>query len=228
MCRTSLPTDGIMKMTFGTKAFFGYLKRGRRAGALVQHLSRADESEVGPIADPSAYARQIASLHAGDPLDNARILAAVPSIERNYPVYDMDELSTWSTPRVLLMGDAAHAVAPHSGQGASMAIEDALVLAACLDEQREPRGGILPLRELAPRPCRDGHRHRPAGRIAKARAELAGPAHPRSHPAAGDADGGQGAGADVPLPRRSHAACPARSVRDVAATLVRAGYNRAF
>jgi 2-polyprenyl-6-methoxyphenol hydroxylase-like FAD-dependent oxidoreductase len=32
------------------------------------------------------------------------------------------------------MGDAAHAVAPHSGQGASMAIEDALVLAACLDQ----------------------------------------------------------------------------------------------
>jgi 2-polyprenyl-6-methoxyphenol hydroxylase-like FAD-dependent oxidoreductase len=32
------------------------------------------------------------------------------------------------------MGDAAHAVAPHSGQGASMAIEDALVLAACLDD----------------------------------------------------------------------------------------------
>jgi 2-polyprenyl-6-methoxyphenol hydroxylase-like FAD-dependent oxidoreductase len=31
------------------------------------------------------------------------------------------------------MGDAAHAVAPHSGQGASMAIEDGLVLASSLD-----------------------------------------------------------------------------------------------
>jgi len=31
------------------------------------------------------------------------------------------------------MGDAAHAVAPHSGQGASMAIEDALVLSAALE-----------------------------------------------------------------------------------------------
>ena len=43
---------------------------------------------------------------------------------------------------VLLMGDAAHAVAPHSGQGASMAIEDALVLAACLDARRARRGGV--------------------------------------------------------------------------------------
>jgi 2-polyprenyl-6-methoxyphenol hydroxylase-like FAD-dependent oxidoreductase len=42
----------------------------------------------------------------------------------------MPELERWSRGRVLLMGDAAHAVAPHSGQGASMAIEDGLVLAA--------------------------------------------------------------------------------------------------
>jgi len=46
----------------------------------------------------------------------------------------MPELAHWSKGRVLLMGDAAHAVAPHSGQGASMAIEDALVLAASLEE----------------------------------------------------------------------------------------------
>ena len=37
------------------------------------------------------------------------------------------------TGRVVLLGDAAHAVSPHTGQGASMAIEDAVVLAACLD-----------------------------------------------------------------------------------------------
>jgi 2-polyprenyl-6-methoxyphenol hydroxylase-like FAD-dependent oxidoreductase len=33
------------------------------------------------------------------------------------------------------LGDAAHAVGPHAGQGASMAIEDALVLAACLEAE---------------------------------------------------------------------------------------------
>ncbi len=126
-------TDGLMNMTFGTKAFFGYLKEGD-GPVLWFNTYPAPESEIGPIADPRAYARKVAALHAGDPLDNAKILAAVPGIDRNFPVYDMDELSTWSTPRVLLMGDAAHAVAPHSGQGASMAIEDALVLAACLDD----------------------------------------------------------------------------------------------
>jgi 2-polyprenyl-6-methoxyphenol hydroxylase-like FAD-dependent oxidoreductase len=39
------------------------------------------------------------------------------------------------------MGDAAHAVSPHSGQGASMALEDAIVLAGhlrdCIDSPAE-------------------------------------------------------------------------------------------
>jgi len=33
---------------------------------------------------------------------------------------------------MVLVGDAAHAVSPSSGQGASMAIEDAVVLGRCL------------------------------------------------------------------------------------------------
>ena len=36
---------------------------------------------------------------------------------------------TWSTGRVVLIGDAAHATAPNMAEGASLAIEDALVLA---------------------------------------------------------------------------------------------------
>ena len=126
-----------MLMTFGKRAFFGYLKQGN-GPVLWFNQYPAPESEVGPIADPKAYAAAIGAMHADDPLDNRRILAAVKRIDRNFPVYDMDGLSRWWTPRVLLMGDAAHAVAPHSGQGASMAIEDAVVLAACLNEQPEP------------------------------------------------------------------------------------------
>jgi 2-polyprenyl-6-methoxyphenol hydroxylase-like FAD-dependent oxidoreductase len=93
----------------------------------------APESDTGPIKDAGHYARFIESLHRDDPLDNAKIMAGVESIDRNYPIYDMPELQHWSKGRVLLMGDAAHAVAPHSGQGASMAIEDGLVLASSLD-----------------------------------------------------------------------------------------------
>src|SRR3989440_10528421 len=38
----------------------------------------------------------------------------------------------WVVGRVALLGDAAHALAPHLGQGAGQAIEDAFVLAECL------------------------------------------------------------------------------------------------
>lgn len=126
------PTNGLMNMTFGKKAFFGYLAA---PGQPVMWFNTypAPESDTGPITDPRAYARSIEGMHRDDPLDNARIMASVESIERNYPIYDMPELEHWSKGRVLLMGDAAHAVAPHSGQGASMAIEDGLVLASSLD-----------------------------------------------------------------------------------------------
>jgi 2-polyprenyl-6-methoxyphenol hydroxylase-like FAD-dependent oxidoreductase len=46
--------------------------------------------------------------------------------------YDLPHVPTWHTARMIIIGDAAHAPSPSSGQGASMAMEDALVLAACL------------------------------------------------------------------------------------------------
>lgn len=38
----------------------------------------------------------------------------------------------WNTPRALIIGDAAHAASPATGQGASMALEDAVILAKAL------------------------------------------------------------------------------------------------
>lgn len=50
--------------------------------------------------------------------------------------YDVPHLSRWSHDRVVLLGDAAHAMSTAAGQGAAMALEDAVVLARalCLDE----------------------------------------------------------------------------------------------
>jgi FAD-dependent urate hydroxylase len=42
------------------------------------------------------------------------------------------ELDRWHSGRVVLVGDAAHAAPPHMGEGGSMAIEDAVVLAEVL------------------------------------------------------------------------------------------------
>ena len=70
--------------------------------------------------------------------NNRAIIEAESAVRAVYPDYDIPSLPQWFTNHIVLMGDAAHAVTPHSGQGASMAIEDALVLAACLETEVTP------------------------------------------------------------------------------------------
>ena len=45
---------------------------------------------------------------------------------------------SWHSGRVVLLGDAVHASTPHLGQGAGMAIEDAIVLAEELEKAADP------------------------------------------------------------------------------------------
>lgn len=44
----------------------------------------------------------------------------------------------WRDGRVVLIGDAAHAASPSSGQGASLALEDAAFLSVCLRDIADP------------------------------------------------------------------------------------------
>lgn len=47
-------------------------------------------------------------------------------------VYDIDPIDTWHSDSVVLMGDAAHSMLHHQGQGANSAVEDAGALADAL------------------------------------------------------------------------------------------------
>lgn len=47
-------------------------------------------------------------------------------------ICDRDPITRWHSGRVVLLGDAAHPMTPNLGQGAGQAIEDAVVLDACL------------------------------------------------------------------------------------------------
>ncbi|GGG50661.1 salicylate hydroxylase [Kocuria dechangensis] len=49
-------------------------------------------------------------------------------------VYDIDPVGTWHSDSVVLLGDAAHSMLHHQGQGANSAIEDAGALADALAE----------------------------------------------------------------------------------------------
>lgn len=88
-----------------------------------------------PGAESAADMRkEIRDLFAGWPEPVARIIQATPTrAVRMIAVHDLEPLHTWSRANVLLVGDAAHAPLPTSGQGACQALEDAWHLVRCLD-----------------------------------------------------------------------------------------------
>ena len=57
-------------------------------------------------------------------------------------ICDRRPLRRWSDGRVTLLGDAAHPMTPDLGQGAAQAIEDAVVLAACVRAERDVRAAL--------------------------------------------------------------------------------------
>ena len=58
----------------------------------------------------------------------------------------------WGKGRIQLLGDAAHPVLPNGGQGANGAFEDAFILAAWLDEQRDDATAALQSYEAVRKP----------------------------------------------------------------------------
>lgn len=58
-------------------------------------------------------------------------------------IWDFAPMKRWSSGRITLLGDAAHATTPNLGQGACMAIESAYVLADCVAETDDIAAALL-------------------------------------------------------------------------------------
>jgi FAD-dependent urate hydroxylase len=73
-----------------------------------------------------------------------QVIRATPADAiRKILVHDLDPVPVWHRDNVLLIGDAAHAPLPTSGQGACQALEDAWHLARCLAQHGHDLAGAL-------------------------------------------------------------------------------------
>jgi salicylate hydroxylase len=112
-----------------------------RAGELLNYVGfvpadeEMKESWSAP-GDPDTLRREFADW---DP----RIVVLLQHVRTTFrwALYDREPLPTWTRGRLTLLGDAAHPMLPHLGQGANQSIEDGITLAtilACADRHTAP------------------------------------------------------------------------------------------
>lgn len=124
--------------TYGASGFFGYAGIANGDVMWWSNLPRQQElprEELADVTLDGIKQEMLAIYHDyHEPIPTLLQNSHSP-VKHN--IHDIQSLSTWHKDRVLLIGDAAHAVNPNSGQGASMALEDAMYLAKLLNNSRD-------------------------------------------------------------------------------------------
>ncbi|HVK21615.1 MAG TPA: NAD(P)/FAD-dependent oxidoreductase [Actinokineospora sp.] len=132
-----VPVDtpvGTAQMIFGKRAFFGYTPSPD--GTVWWFANPPQRGELDPDSlaaiGPEGWRKRLLDLFADDdPLIND-LIRATSAIAPCWSTHDVPKVPTWHRDRMVIIGDAAHATAPSAGQGASLAMEDAVELARCL------------------------------------------------------------------------------------------------
>ncbi|WP_327048175.1 FAD-dependent monooxygenase [Microbispora sp. NBC_01189] len=141
---------GVSSFVFGRRCFFGYLIHPD--GQVWWFANPPSRRELSPeelaAISPEQWRARLLDLFEGDVGPMREIVAATPRILPAWNTYDFPTVPTWSGDRMVIVGDAAHATSPSSGQGASMAVEDAVVLARCLRDVPDTRGAFAAFERL--------------------------------------------------------------------------------
>lgn len=123
-------------LVFGRRAFFGYHATpggdvvwfANVPGPMITRAERGRTSEA-------AWRELLVDLFAGDRGPATDLIRAGTLELAADSTHDLPRVPVWHRGSLVIIGDAAHAPAPTAGQGASMAIEDGVVLARQLDAQ---------------------------------------------------------------------------------------------
>ena len=122
---------GRMSMWIGKgRSFLCYPVSGGRLMNMVAFVPTNLDSEESWTAPGDVRALGAEYADWDDP-----VLETIGALDQTFRwgIYDRAPLPYWSTDRMTLLGDAAHPMVPHLGQGAAQAIEDGFTLAVFLD-----------------------------------------------------------------------------------------------
>ncbi len=141
--RGIVPTDGLDESDFdecGSSAFISpgrvfarYLIRDAKEYNYVAFLATEEWAEEG-WSIPSKVETVLEIFSDYNQQVKNIILATPPEGCYKWGIFTRKPINKWSSERVTLLGDAAHPLEPFMGQGASMAIEDGVVLGRIIED----------------------------------------------------------------------------------------------
>ncbi|WP_433585865.1 FAD-dependent oxidoreductase [Microbacterium hydrocarbonoxydans] len=127
-----VPTPGVQRFVFGRRSFFGYLVREDGTVYWFANATASEPPSQDRPADSADVLAQLRALHRDDPDPVPTILRNTVGPVGSYPIFRLPTVPRWWKGRAVALGDAVHATSPSAGQGASLALEDAVSLAAAL------------------------------------------------------------------------------------------------
>lgn len=128
------PTPDTLNLTFGKRAFFGHtILADGTVWWFANKPLRPEPSQASlSTLALDEWKQELAHLFADDAVPAKRIIEATQHLSTPMAMHYMEAPKRWYRGRMVLIGDAAHVASPSSGQGASLAIEDALEIVRCL------------------------------------------------------------------------------------------------
>jgi 2-polyprenyl-6-methoxyphenol hydroxylase-like FAD-dependent oxidoreductase len=150
---TPSTVDGALHMSYGRRAFFSHAVIDGRTGWFINlprphPVTLTEANAIGA----DTWLRELSEVFASDRLPAQDILRRTDPADLVIvgALEILPAAATWHRDRMVLIGDAAHAPSPSSGQGASQAVESAVQLARCLRDL--PEGEAFAAYEALRRP----------------------------------------------------------------------------
>ena len=169
--RSSLPAPGTMALSIGARSFLGVSLFGLHPvdsrslfgfwTAVPQPLLKREELAALSDKDVHDRLRAVFSESEGWSAPTRALIdlacsASAPDPPSRVQLFDVPDLPAWSRGRAVIIGDAAHAMSPNSGQGVSQAMEDAMSLAVYINRRKHELQQLHAVRAV----CTEFEHHR--------------------------------------------------------------------